>query len=165
MTNDLRDDIVLRPVEDADLAVFFEQQMEPEASHMAAFTRKDHGDREAFMAHWRKSRADDTIVIRTILYAGQIAGSVASYIDQQFGVPEVTYWIGQDFWGKGIATEALLQFLLIQTTRPIYGRAAEDNLASLRVLEKCRFVVTGQESGFANARGKEIEEVVLKLAE
>jgi RimJ/RimL family protein N-acetyltransferase len=31
------------------------------------------------------------------------------------------------------------------------------------VLEKCGFVVTGRERGFANARGEEIDEVVLIL--
>ena len=40
----------------------------------------------------------------------------------------------------------------------------QDNLASLRVLEKCGFVVIGREKGFANARGMEIEEVVLELS-
>jgi RimJ/RimL family protein N-acetyltransferase len=33
----------------------------------------------------------------------------------------------------------------------------------LRVLEKCGFIRTGTNRDFANARGKEIEEVLLKL--
>jgi L-amino acid N-acyltransferase YncA len=41
--------------------------------------------------------------------------------------------------------------------------AAKDNVASLRVLEKCGFTVVGYEKGFANARGEEIEEVILEL--
>ena len=45
----------------------------------------------------------------------------------------------------------------------MYGRAARDNVASLRVLEKCGFRVTGYEKGFSNARGVEIEEAYLKL--
>ena len=45
---------------------------------------------------------------------------------------------------------------------PIYARASKDNLASIRVLEKCGFKITGHGKGFANARGKEIEEVVLE---
>jgi hypothetical protein len=48
-------------------------------------------------------------------------------------------------------------------TRPLYARAARDNFASLRVLEKCGFWIVGYERGFACARGEEIEEVVLEL--
>jgi RimJ/RimL family protein N-acetyltransferase len=47
--------------------------------------------------------------------------------------------------------------------RPLYARAAKDNIASLRVLEKCGFTIAGYERGFANARGEEVEEVVLEL--
>ena len=77
--------------------------------------------------------------------------------------PEITYWIGKDFWGKGIATDALKQFLEIEKTRPIYGRVAFDNLGSKRVLEKCGFEQIGTDKGFANARGKEIVEFIYKL--
>jgi len=47
--------------------------------------------------------------------------------------------------------------------RPLYARAAHDNRASIRVLEKCGFVIVGQDRGFSNARGREVEEVILKL--
>jgi RimJ/RimL family protein N-acetyltransferase len=99
---------------------------------------------------------------RTVLFDGQVAGSVASYVDPELGEPEVTYWIGKEYWGKGIATRALSAFLDIQTARPIYGRAAKDNIGSIRVMEKCGFTIVGYGKGFANARGEEIEEVILK---
>ncbi len=75
----------------------------------------------------------------------------------------MTYWIGREHWGTGIATRALAAFLAVQPVRPIRARAAKDNVASLRVLEKCGFQVTGEERGFANARGAEIAELVLEL--
>ena len=75
----------------------------------------------------------------------------------------MSYWIGREFWGKGIATKALAVFLSAVKARPLYARAAKDNIASLRVLEKCGFAITGYERGFANARGEEVEEVVLEL--
>jgi RimJ/RimL family protein N-acetyltransferase len=68
-----------------------------------------------------------------------------------------------EFWGKGIATAALSRFLDVVTERPLFGRAAADNTASLRVLEKCVFVVTGRGKGFANARGAEVDELILML--
>src|SRR4029453_1988037 len=74
-----------------------------------------------------------------------------------------TYWIGREFWGRGIATQALAVLLSAVKTRPLYARAAKDNVASLRVLEKCGFTIAGYERGFANARGEEVEEVVLEL--
>ena len=89
-------------------------------------------------------------------------GSVASFIDQDFGKREVTYWIGREYWRKGIATKALSKFLSELKVSPIYARASKDNAGSIRVLEKCGFKITGHRKGFANARGKEIEEIVLE---
>jgi RimJ/RimL family protein N-acetyltransferase len=40
---------------------------------------------------------------------------------------------------------------------------AKDNIVSIRVLEKCGFVVSGHDRGFANVRGEEIDELILKL--
>ena len=41
-----------------------------------------------------------------------------------FGEREVSYWIDRAHWGKGIATEALKQFLALVTIRPLYARAS-----------------------------------------
>jgi RimJ/RimL family protein N-acetyltransferase len=90
-----------------------------------------------------------------------VVGSIAS-----FGSPgerEVTYWMAREHWGKGVATAALRQFLGLERTRPLHARAAKDNRGSIRVLEKCGFAICREERGFANARGQEIEEVVLVL--
>ena len=126
---------------------------------MAAFTRVDPGNREDFNAHWEKIRKSDTVFIRTIIYNGEIAGSVLSYEDE--GRPEVSYWIGKAYWGKGIATRALEEFLAnVNKTRPIYARVAKDNFGSRRVLEKCGFDIIAKSIGFANARGAEISELL-----
>jgi RimJ/RimL family protein N-acetyltransferase len=153
--------ITLRDVIDSDLEIFFENEQDPTANHMAAFTRKDPSDRAAFDAHRAKINADPTVLNKTIMVDGQVVGSVAKF--EMYGDTEVTYWISKDYWGKGIVTQALAQFLNIVTVRPIFGRAAKDNLGSIRVLEKCGFKITGHDKGFANARGEEIEEVVMTL--
>jgi RimJ/RimL family protein N-acetyltransferase len=156
--------ITLREVAPGDLPVFFRQQLDPEAVFMAAFTAKDPADEAAFDAHWRRIMADPAIVIRTIVAGDQVAGYVTSYVEG--GRPEVSYWLGREFWGQGLATQALDAFLAgAQPARPIYARAAKDNRASLRVLEKCGFAVVGEDRGFANARGAEIEEFVLRRDE
>jgi RimJ/RimL family protein N-acetyltransferase len=151
----------LRDVIEGDLPTFFEQQLDEEANYMAAFTRKDPADREAFMAHWNKILGDETITIRSILFNGHLAGSILTHA--WFGEPEISYWLGKEFWGKGIATRALAAFLEEVTERPLYARTAKDNRASLRVLEKYGFTISGEDKGFANARVEEVEEFILVL--
>lgn len=153
--------INLREVTDSDLAIFFRHQQDKEAVFMAAFTPKDPSDRSAFDAHWAKIRASDSVINRTIEVDGQVAGHIASF--EMFGDRELTYWIGREFWGQGVATAALRLLLKVDTTRPIHGRAAKDNIGSIRVLEKCGFVLVGEDKGFANARQEEIAEVILRL--
>jgi RimJ/RimL family protein N-acetyltransferase len=154
---------VLREVRDEDLGVLFEQWADPVAAHMAAFTAPDHMDRDAFERRWSRLRADETVVARVIVVDGEVVGTIGSW-----GAPderEVTYWIGQSHWGKGIATAALDAFLTVERTRPLHARVAHDNVASHRVLEKCGFRVVATERGFAEARSGEIEELVLRLEE
>jgi RimJ/RimL family protein N-acetyltransferase len=153
--------IQLRAVTEADLPTFFEHQRDPDANHMAAFTARDPTDQDAFMAHWAKILADDSIIKRTIVYQGRVAGNIVCFGWQ--GKREVGYWIGREHWGKGIATRALGEFLVAVKERPLYAATAKDNAASLRVLEKCGFVIIGYDRGFSNARGQEIEEVMLEL--
>jgi len=154
--------LVLRAVVAGDLPLFFEYQRDPDANRMAAFIARDPADREAFTAHWQRILADENNVIRTIVVDGQVVGSVSSYLDE--GRPEVTYWIGKAYWGQGIATRALSEFLAQgDRTRPVYARVARDNIGSRRVLEKCGFKIIGESKGFAKARGQEIEELLLEL--
>jgi len=154
-------DVVLRELIEADLPTIFEQQLDPDANYMAAFTSRDPAYRTAFDAHWAKILKDDTIFKRTILFQGQIAGQLGCW--QQSGERELGYWIGKQYWGKGIATKALSLFLLEFTVRPIYARAVKDNVGSIRVLQKCGFTISGEDKGFANARSKEVEEFIFKL--
>ncbi|MFD2080627.1 Protein N-acetyltransferase, RimJ/RimL family [Actinopolymorpha cephalotaxi] len=156
-------DVRLRAVEDADLPVFFGHLQDPEAIRMAAFTPADPSDGDAFAARWQRIRTHPTGIVRTILADGQVAGHVASY--ESGGDTEVTYWLGREHWGRGVATLALRAFLTEVTLRPLRARAVQDNAASLRVLQRCGFRVCGQDRGFANGRGAEVAEFVLVLDE
>src|SRR5438132_13778226 len=99
-------EIRLRDVTEADLQILFEQQWDPEANRMAAFPARDW---EAFTAHWAKILGDETFTTKVILFAGQVAGNVMSF--EKSGEPLVGYWIGRQYWGKGIATKALSELL------------------------------------------------------
>ena len=163
MQKPLERNIVLRDVTEDDLVVFFEQQQDPVASWMAAFTADDPANVAAFNAHWAKILSDATITAKTIVERGRVAGNILNFVAPWAGQSEVSYWVGRDHWGRGVATQALVAFIGGLSTRPLYARAAADNVASIRVLEKCGFVLIGREKGFANARKAEIEEAVYEL--
>lgn len=148
----------MRDVTKGDLPSFFEHQFDPVANEMAAFTARDEDE---FMAHWTKILNDDTVVTKTVLFDDRVAGNVVSF--ERDGEREVGYWIGREFWGQGIATKALLEFLRHVTARPLFAHVAKHNIASIRVLEKCGFVVYGEAKTLANERGEEVEEFILKL--
>jgi RimJ/RimL family protein N-acetyltransferase len=154
-------DVSLRPLEDRDLDTIYEQAKDPESVRMAAFTAEDQTDRRAFLNRMSRLRADTSVPFRVIDVDGAIAGTIGSFrIDDQL---EVTYWVDRAYWGKGVASAAL-QILLSETAeRPVYARAASDNVGSLRVLEKAGFRRVGVDRGFARGRGEEIEETILRL--
>ena len=54
----MSEEVRLRHVTEGDLPVFFEQQRDPAANHMAAFTAADPVDRDAFTARWTRILAD-----------------------------------------------------------------------------------------------------------
>jgi RimJ/RimL family protein N-acetyltransferase len=153
--------IALRLVQDADLDGLFDQMRDPEAVRMAAFTAEDPDDRAAFDAHMARVRSAPDITMRAVTRDGQLVGHIASF---PFGdQTEVTYWIDRPAWGCGIASQALEQLLNLEPARPIHARAASDNIASLRVLQKAGFKIIGTEISFASARNCEIEETILRL--
>lgn len=144
-----------------DLDVLFDFQTDGEANYLAAFTAENPEDKTAYIEKWKNIISDNKKIAKTIFFCDEIAGSVGKF--ELDGKSEITYWIGKKFWGKGIATEALRLLLEIEKTRPIFARTAFDNFGSGRVLEKCGFKKIGIDKGFANARGKEIEEFIYEL--
>jgi len=69
---------------------------------------------------------------------------------------EIGYWLGEEFWGQGIGTEAVQQmcsYCFSETeTKRIFAGIFSYNAASMRVLEKCGFVNEGiaKEAVFKN---------------
>ncbi len=150
-------EISLRDVQESDLPVFFEQQLDAEATRMAAFPSRG---REAFMVHWAKIMANETTTLRTIVFHGEVAGNVVSW--EQSGEWDVGYWLGKEYWGRGIASAALSQFLQHVKARPLHAHVAKHNLASIRVLQKCGFAMSGK-AKFSEADGGQGEEFILTL--
>lgn len=153
--------IELRDTKKSDLEKLFIIQLDKEANFLAAFTSKNPEDKEEYINKWSRLLVNPDINIKTITQNNTILGSIAKY--EMDGKAELTYWIDKAFWGLGIGTNALKKFLKLENHRPIFARVAFDNFGSQRVLEKCGFEKIGTEKGFANARGKEIEEYIYKL--
>jgi RimJ/RimL family protein N-acetyltransferase len=153
--------IHLRDLLDSDFPIFFEHQRDAASARMAAFGTQDANASE-LAARWKKNLADGTNTHKAIVEGGDVVGFVATFLYD--GKLQVTYGIARSHWGRGIASAALAQLLQSVSMRPIYASAASDNVASLRVLQKCGFTIRGSTRAFANARGEEIDEVLLALA-
>jgi RimJ/RimL family protein N-acetyltransferase len=132
--------ITLRPIEQSDLDALYEQQADPAWADMAAFPARD---RAAFVAHQERVAANPHAIRRTVLVDGVVSGSVVSWLDED-GRRLVGYGYGREFWGRGIASEALRQFLDEMIDRPLYAHVALSNAGSMRVLEKCGFVAADE---------------------
>ena len=72
---------------------------------------------------------------------------------------EIGYHIAKQFTGQGYATEAVKAFLPAMAqklnVKEVYGICLAENIASVRVLEKCRFTRIYQ--GMGNYQGKEAQ--------
>ena len=150
--------VTLRTVEDRDLDVFFEHQADPQAVEMAAFPARD---KDQFAAHWAKVRADETLVVRTILADGMVAGNIGCW--QQDGQHLLGYWVGREWWGRGVATQALALLVDEVSIRPLYAHVAVHNVGSIRVLGKCGFRRDRVQEAEAPASDDGIEEFIFVL--
>ena len=126
----------LRPVQPGDLPRMYAMQLDPEANRMAVTIPRTG---EAFDSHWAKALGDPAVTARAILVGGALVGFVSCF--PRDGQDHVGYWIDRAHWGKGIASQALHLLLREVTKRPLVATAATSNGASLRVLQKCGFVI------------------------
>jgi RimJ/RimL family protein N-acetyltransferase len=137
--NHLMPSVSLRSVTPADLSTIFEMQLDPESNAMAGtkpFTR------EVFDARWEKILSDPNVIPRIIQDDTAIVGLISIF--QRDGLDMTGYWIHRAHWGRGIASRALAILLQEFARRPIYASAATANAASIRILTKCGFRLTGK---------------------
>ena len=107
--------IAIMEVESSDLEILYKHQLDPEAIRMAALVCEDPKDKVAFDAHWNKILNSPQITQRTIVAEGQVAGHIGCF--PQDGNLEVTYWLGSEFLGRGLATQALNRMLQLVVDR------------------------------------------------
>lgn len=128
--------ILLRPVLETDLPILYEQQLDPEAVSLADFPSRDRGE---FMRHWEGIMKNKNVTARVIVYKGRVAGHILCWKEKY--EHRVGYWIGRGFWGRGVASAALGEFLQEIKFRPLFAHVANHNIASRRVLEKNAFIL------------------------
>ena len=131
----MTDSLYLRDVAKEDLLAFFAHQQDPVAHQMAGFQPRE---REAFMVHWTNILANESVFKQTIVFESTVAGNVLCF--EASGKRLVGYWVDRAYWGRGIASRALAQFVSQIPTRPLHAYVAKANGGSIRVLEKCGFI-------------------------
>jgi RimJ/RimL family protein N-acetyltransferase len=133
-------DVRLRDVVEADLEVFFEQEHDEEATRRSKFKPRE---RDRFMAHWKANvLGDPDTFVQAILADGALAGNAVAWTEED-GRRFVGYWLGREFWGRGIGTLALRQFLAAEKARPLYADPVVENVGSVKLLEKVGFTRSG----------------------
>ena len=102
---------------------------------------------------------------------GQAVGSIGIILGEGIYVKSARfgYWLGEDYWGRGIMTEAvkvvvpyaMSHFGVVRLDSPVFAW----NAASMRVLEKCGFVKEGVSSASAFKDGEINDRVLYGLVE
>ena len=91
---------------------------------------------------WIKhSQSDSARTPFAVEVDGRLAGCV-SFWPYEGGSVEVGYWVGREFWGRGVCTQALRMLLVAKcfpSDTDVYAKVMAGNEASIRVLEKCGF--------------------------
>lgn len=96
-------------------------------------------------AQWWLSTGCKSGIVRAIEYDGEFVGSVGGNVktDERSRTAAVGYWIGEPYWGKGIASAALKLFSqqLFASTNLLRLEASicGPNSASMRTAEKAGF--------------------------
>lgn len=135
----MSEQVRLRDVGESDLEVFFAQEHDPESVRRSNFPPRE---REAFMRHWRtKVLGEPSNLVQAVTVDGALAGNLVAWWeeDRRF----IGYWLGRQYWGRGIGTRALALFLDLETARPLYADPFAGNTGSVRLLEKHGFRRTG----------------------
>jgi RimJ/RimL family protein N-acetyltransferase len=101
-------------------------------------------DAETFITF--ASGSDDEAALLITTHSGAILGC-CGIAGRDGETPEIGYWLGVPFWGKGYATEAARALIDHAfgdlDCEVLVGGARVSNPASRRVLEKCGFQWTG----------------------
>ena len=120
-------------------------------------------DAEAFLAAAAVQRPETDFAIAS---SKEVIGGIGFHpqSDVHRLTAEIGYWLGEPFWGRGIATQALrARTEWVFATTPlvrIYAHVFAWNPASARVLEKCGFTLEGRMRSSVMKDGQIIDQLM-----
>ena len=98
---------------------------------------------------WISGKADQAPGVAFAIFEkknGAFVG-ICSYEWREETIPEIGYWAGEPFWGRGYGTEAVRAMIdhafTATNLEALAASCRVTNVASRRVLEKCGFQWTG----------------------
>ena len=117
-------------------------------------------DAEAFIDNISKPEAGEVVFAITHVDNGQFMGICGVHLVQRrFDLPHMGYWLGEEYWGKGYATEAARAlvdlFFKAGSEETLLMSVLADNKASRRVIEKCGGNFWKQETHFSETLKKD----------
>jgi [ribosomal protein S5]-alanine N-acetyltransferase len=104
-------------------------------------------DGKAFLKLARRQQPETALAVAV---HGEAAGGIGFQLqaDVERVSAEIGYWLGEPFWGRGIATEALVALteyaIAAHGLTRVYALPFAWNVASCRVLEKAGYVLEGR---------------------
>jgi RimJ/RimL family protein N-acetyltransferase len=118
----------------------------------------------AFIKYCRKQDPSPVLAIEV---EGQLAGCIGLELQDDISriSAELGYWIGEPYWGRGVATEAVKQmmeyiFEAFPVLSRIYAKVFEYNKASMNVLERNGFHLESVQKKSAIKNNEIIDEYV-----
>lgn len=94
---------------------------------------------------------------------GRVVGGVSLHAEGE-SVSELGYWLGRDYWQRGIMTRVIARFapeaMRAFHLQRLFATAYADNPASMRVLEKAGFECEGVRSSAFATLGESLDLVV-----
>lgn len=98
---------------------------------------------------WIQAGARAAGTTKAIEYQGELVGTIgwSAQAGWKSHVAEIGYWLGEAYWGRGIATEALRimtqSALASGECRKLFAQVLAPNTASMRVLQRNGYRLEG----------------------
>lgn len=114
----------------------------------------------------RIANADKTMLNLAIEYEGKAVGAIGVIFknDVHRHTAEIGYWLGEQYWGRGIITravQAMTDYVFSHySTIRIYAGIFEYNTASARVLEKAGYHLEARLKKSVTKEGKTVDELI-----
>ena len=146
-------DSIARACNDPAVARMTGSFVTPYLPHSAAFfiLRQPSLERRGLAQHWLAERD------------GEVLGCIGVTRAAPKSMWEIGYWLTPRAWGNGYATEAVRAVVEMARPAVLVAKVFADNPASLRVLEKCGFEVTGPDQSHCMERQTMVKGWVLRL--